>query len=243
MSGHSKWATIKRQKGAADVKRGQAFTKLSMAITLAVKQGGGIGDPDSNFRLRLAIDAAKAANMPKDNIARAIDRASGKNMAHVDEVVYEGFGPHGIAVIVEGATDNKMRTTSEVKNLFDRQGGSMGQPGSVSYLFKQVGRIEVVKKDKSLDDIFLLAVDSGAEDVEESGEVVNVFTKPSDLARVRQLLTQQGIEITEEELEYVPLTKIAMENSESTDQVIAFLEKMEDLQDVQKVYSNIDVDN
>src|SRR5690242_7790795 len=133
MSGHSKWAQIKRQKGANDAKRGATFTKLSNAISIAIRQGGGISDPSSNFKLRLAIDAAKGANMPKENIERAITRASGKDAAAMEEAVYEGFGPGGIAVIVEAATDNKNRTSAEVANIFNKNGGNMGQPGSVSY--------------------------------------------------------------------------------------------------------------
>ena len=148
MSGHSKWAQIKRQKGVNDQKRGKTFTKLGNAITIAIKQGGGIGDPDSNFRLRLAIDIARAENMPKENIERAIKRASAKDAGDFTEVIYEGFAPGGVSVIVEAATDNSMRTTSEVKSVFNKAGASFGQPGSVSYQFKHVGRI-IVKKRQS----------------------------------------------------------------------------------------------
>lgn len=136
MSGHSKWATIKRQKGANDAKRGQLFTKLSKSITLAVREGGGVADPNGNFRLRLAVEAARAANMPKDNIERAISRASGKEMDNLAEALYEGFGPGGFSVIVETLSDNKQRTVSEVKNIFDKNGGSMGSQGSVQYQFE-----------------------------------------------------------------------------------------------------------
>ncbi|HXS14882.1 MAG TPA: YebC/PmpR family DNA-binding transcriptional regulator, partial [Candidatus Saccharimonadales bacterium] len=157
MSGHSKWATIKRQKGANDAKRGALFTKLSKAISIAVTQGVGIGDPAQNFRLRLAVEAARAGNMPKENIERAIERAAGKDGVALEEVVYEVFGPGGVGMIVEAATDNKNRTTSEVANIFNKNGGNMGQPGSVSYQFKQIGQLIMDKKNRTLDDIFLEA--------------------------------------------------------------------------------------
>src|SRR5579883_2068871 len=167
MSGHSKWATIKRQKGANDAKRGVLFTKLSNAISVAVRQGGGVADPTQNFRLRLAVDAARNANMPKENIERAISRASGKDAKAFEEVVYEGFGPGGISVIIEAATDNKNRTTPEVKSIMEKNGGTMGQMGSVAYQFQLIGRITLQKGEKSLDDIFMEAAELGAQDVEE----------------------------------------------------------------------------
>lgn len=170
MSGHSKWSTIKRQKGANDAKKGQQFTKLSIAITLAVKQGGGIGDPNMNPKLRLAVDAARNANMPKDNIERAIERASGKNASEMTEVLYEGFGPGGISVIVEAITDNKQRTTPEIKSIFDKNGGTLGVQGSVGYQFEQKGQITVGKNGHSFDDVFLIAVEQGADDVEDIEE-------------------------------------------------------------------------
>jgi YebC/PmpR family DNA-binding regulatory protein len=177
MSGHSKWSSIKRQKGINDQKRGKTFTKLSMAITIAVKQGGGIADPDSNFRLRLSIDAARAANMPKDNIERAIHRATSKEAGELHEVTYEGFAPGGVSVMVEAFTDNPMRTTSEVKSIFHKAGASFGQPGSVSYQFKHVGEIIVTKNGtNSFDDIFAIAVESGAEDLEDAGDEVFIYT-------------------------------------------------------------------
>jgi len=242
MSGHSKWSTIKRQKGAADLKRGQTFTKLSNAITIAIKESGGITDPDSNFRLRLAIDAARAANMPKDNIQRAIERFNSKNTNNIDEVMYEGFGPYGIGVIVKGATDNKMRTTSEVKNIFERFGGNMGQIGSVSYLFKQLGKLKLKKGSHTLDEIFLIAADCGAEDVVEDEEII-VFTKPEELANVRNVFIQKGIDIEEEELTYLPQTYVKISEEEQINKVVLFLDKIEEQDDVQKIYSNAELDN
>ena len=152
MSGHSKWATIKRQKSVNDKKRGQSFTKLSMSITIAVREGGGVTDPESNFRLRLAIEKARAVNMPKENINRAIERGKGLTGGDTfEQVIYEGFGPGGVAVIVEAATDNKNRTTPVIKNIFDKSGATLGNPGSASYLFEQAGKITVFLEGKSMD--------------------------------------------------------------------------------------------
>ena len=238
MSGHSKWAQIKRQKGANDAKRGATFTKLSNAISIAIRQGGGITDPASNFRLRLAIDAAKAVNMPKENIERAIARVSGKDAAAMEEAVYEGFGPGGIAVIVEAATDNKNRTSAEVANVFNKNGGNMGQPGSVSYQFKQIGQIIVKKLSKSVDDVFMDAADSGAEDIEDAGEEVYIYTNPTDLARVREGLLSKGYEI--EEASIIRKASLTVELSdEDMQKALSFVEKFEEMDDVQQVYTNI----
>lgn len=242
MSGHSKWATIKRQKGATDAKRGVAFTKLSKAITIAVKQGGGIGDPSQNFRLRLAIDAARNANMPKDNIERAIQRAAGKaGEGNMDEVVYEGFGPTGVSIIVEAITDNKNRTTSEVKNTFDKNGGTIGQPGAVAYQFKQIGFIIIDKGEKEFDDILLEAADAGAEDVEEgSDNEAFIYTHPNDLAKVRGVLTEKGYTMKETEIVRKPLTPVTIaEADQAFPKITNLIDKLEALDDVQKVYSNV----
>ncbi len=241
MSGHSKWSTIKRQKGAADAKRGLAFTKLSNAITVAVKQGGGVGDPNSNFHLRLAIDAARAANMPKDNIERAIQRAAGKANEDVEEIVYEGFGPGGFSIIVEAITDNKQRTTPIVKSAFEKNGGSIGTPGSVSYQFQQAGQILLGKDGKSFDDIFNLAVENGAEDVEDGGDVVFVYTKPEELAVVRDGMQKSGIRIQKAELVRKPIHHLQIKDREVAKKALAFMEKIEDLEDIQQVYANFDI--
>lgn len=241
MSGHSKWATIKRQKGVKDVKRGQVFTKLSNAITVAVRQGGNVADPEGNFKLRLAVEAARAANMPKENIERAIERAAGKQEANLEEVVYEGFGPGGFSVIVEGFTDNKQRTVAELKNVFEKNGGTMGAQGSVMYQFEHKGLITVEKGGKLFDDIFLVAVDAGAEDVEESGEEALIYTKPEDLAKIRSFLAEKGISIKNAELIYKPTVLFPISDKNTADKAIAFLEKLEDLDDVQKVFANFDI--
>jgi len=239
MSGHSKWAQIKRQKGLNDQKRGKTFTKLANAITIAVKQGGGIGDPGSNFRLRLAIDAARGLNMPKENIERAIKRASGKDAGEIAEVTYEGFAPGGVSVIVEAATDNTMRTTSEVKSIFNKAGASFGQPGSVSYQFKHVGRIIAQKGSKSYDDIFAIAADLGAEDIEEVGDEVFVYTSLQDLTKVKDALTAADIEVTEAELIREPIMTVEVGDQDKLLRIEHFVNSLEELDDVQKVYTNL----
>ena len=241
MSGHSKWSSIKRQKSINDQKRGKTFTKLSNAITIAVKQGGGIADPDSNFKLRLAIDAARAANMPKENIERAIHRAVSKEAGELHEVVYEGFAPGGVSVIVEAFTDNPARTTSEIKNIFYKAGACFGQPGSVSYQFKHVGEIIVKKGNKSYDDIFAAALDSGAEDLEDVGEEIFIYTDPQDLAKVKDALLSSGLEIAEAGLVRKPVITAEVADKEKFDKIEAFLNSLEELNDVQKVYSNMEV--
>ncbi len=241
MSGHSKWSSIKRQKGINDQKRGKTFTKLSNAITIAVKQGGGIADPDSNFRLRLSIDTARAANMPKDNIERAIQRATSKEAGELHEVTYEGFAPGGVSVMVEAFTDNPMRTTAEIKNIFNKAGASFGQPGSVSYQFKHVGEIIIKKGGKSYDDIFAIAVESGAEDLEDAGEEIFIYTDLPDLAKVRDMLIAKGLGVVEASLVRQPVVTMEVTDKEKFDKIAAFLSSLEELDDVQKVYSNMDV--
>ena len=238
MSGHSKWKTIKRQKGANDAKRGQAFTKLSMAITLAVKQGGGIGDPNKNFRLRLAIDAARAVNMPKDTIERAIDRAAGKQQDEMEEVHYEGFGPGGVSVMVDAITDNKQRTTPEIKSLFDKNGGVLGNPGTVAYQFQQVGQIILEKPSMSLDNIFMLAADAGAEDLLQDGADVVIYTKPENLSQVSDSLRQSNLSILESAIIQKPTLYKELPTQEEADKFTVFIEKIEDHQDVQNVFHN-----
>ncbi|MBI5044511.1 MAG: YebC/PmpR family DNA-binding transcriptional regulator [Candidatus Levybacteria bacterium] len=237
MSGHSKWSTIKRQKGANDAKRGQAFTKMSKAITMAVRQGGGIADPESNFKLRLAIDVARSANMPKDTIDRAIQRATGKSDVVMHEAIYEGFGNGGFSVIVEAITDNKQRTTPEIKSLFDKHGGTLGVPGSVQYKNKQKGEITVKKDGKTLDDIFMLAAEGGADDVEDAEDEVVIYTSPELLSKVRQALVNQGVIINQAEIVYKPIVTKPL-SAQEVEKAISFLEKIEDHDDVQKVYAN-----
>lgn len=241
MSGHSKWAQIKRSKGAADVRRGQAFTKLAKAIIIEVRQSG-IGNPEQNFKLRLFIEKARQMNMPKDTIERAIEKGLGKGEKEesLQEAVYEGFGPGNVAVMVETVTDNKQRTFSEIRQLFERNGGTMGNQGTVAYQFEQKGLITVRKNGKNVDDIFLLAADAGAQDVEEAGEEVLIYTNPEELAKVRDALSAE-LTIIDAELTRKPTLSIPVTDKNTAEQVLAFMDKMESHDDVQKVYSNFDI--
>lgn len=238
MSGHSKWSTIKRAKGATDAKRGATFTKISNAITIAVKQGGGVGDPDQNPRLRLAVELARTNNMPKDNIERAIARASAKGAGELTELVYEGYAPGGVSVIVEAVTDNTNRTTSEVKSLFNKSGASFGGPGAVAYQFEQSGEISVNKNGKAVDDIFMAAAEMGAIDVEDGEEEAIVYTKVQDLSAVKQGLLSQGFEVVDAQISRKPINKVEVDG-EMKDKILNFLSALEDMDDIQKVYSNI----
>ncbi len=243
MSGHSKWSTIKRQKGTKDQKRGQIFTKLSYSITIAVREGGGVTDPNSNFKLRLAVEEARSANMPKENIKRAIDRAMGKQEGGIEEIVYEGFGPGGFSVIVETLTDKRQRTVAEVKNVFEKNGGSMGVAGSVLYQFEKKGVITVAKSGKSLDDIFLIAADNSAEDVEDADDSVIVYTKSEDMAKARNGLQESGLSVIETKLIWKPVSINTLTDKEQASTAIKFIDLLEDLDDVHKVYVNFDIDD
>lgn len=248
MSGHSKWSTIKRSKGIEDAKRGLTFTKLANAITIAAKLGNS-GNPDDNPRLRMAIDEAKSVNVPKENIQRAIDRGLGKLPGQVlEEVIYEGFGPEKTAFIVEGVTDNKMRTLQMVKNLFERSGGALAQVGAVSYMFDHVGEIKLKSKNADLkdkDNEILELIDLGAEDVEEfvdEGEQKYlVYTQGVKVAEVSIKITQAGYTVESSNLIYKPNITIEISDSEKAQKVLDFAEKMEELEDVQKVYANFDI--
>lgn len=237
MSGHSKWSTIKRQKGVADVKRGNLFTKLSNAITIAVKQGAG-SDSNSNFKLRLAMDRARAANMPKENIERAIKRAQGKQEGEFDELLYEGFGPGGVAVIVEAVTDNKQRTVSEVKNVFEKSGGSLGNPGSVSYLFKKKGVVATKKNGISSEELLSNGIDAHVEDMEEESERVIYYIDPQNFSSAKTILEGKGLEVISAEIIYEPTTFVD-QNQETQVQVLNLIDTLSELDDVQKVYTNL----
>ncbi len=241
MSGHSKWSTIKRQKGAADIKRGQAFTKLANAIIMAVRAGGGTTEPASNFKLRLAIDAAKAANMPKDNIERALRRVAGKQEGVVEEIIYEGFGPGGFAVVVDAVTDNKQRTVSELKKVFEKHGGRLGTPGASSYQFQQTGLITVHKDGKTIDEIFLIAADCGAQEVEEVATEVFIYTKIEDVSAVRDELIKRGLTVASVELTRKPQSSIVLTDKVTVGRALHFMQDLSELDDVQKAYANFDI--
>lgn len=245
MSGHSKWSTIKRQKGATDIKRGMTFTKIANNITLAAKLGG-VGDPSLNPRLRLVLDQAKNANMPKDNIQRAIDRGLGKLPGQtIEEVLFEGFGPGKVAYIVEGVTDNRMRILQEVKNMFDRSGGALGSPGSTSYMFDRKGEIKVLGKGGNKDDEMLEIIDLGAEDVEDYDEEgvqkYLVYTTISELNTMSNIITQSGFKVESAELIYKPNILTEIKDKETAEKVLNFTEKLEENSDIQKVFANFDI--
>ncbi len=236
MSGHSKWSSIKRAKGVADAQRGQIFTKLSKEILLAAKAGG--PDPAGNLRLRLAVQKAKENNMPADKIKRAIERgAGGGEGAEMQEVLYEGFGPAGTAVIVEAATDNRNRTVAEVRNVFARSGGNLGETGSVSWNFETRGVVTVAQDGHDADDVALYAIDAGAEDVQLSGETIDVYTQPSDLEAVKKTLEDHGLKVASAETQRVPKTTVQLDEKNAV-QTLRLVEKLESLDDVQKVYFN-----
>lgn len=242
MSGHSKWSTIKRQKGAADIRRGQVFTKLANAITIAAREGGG-GDPASNFKLRLAIDQARAANMPKENIARAIDRGLGKGGVGggLESVTYEGYGPGKVALLVEVVTDNRNRTTSEVRNVIERSGGAFASPGAVSWVFADEGMIVVPKGGRTFEEIFELGAEAGAEDVVEAGDAVQIYTKPDTLEAVKKQLVERGLNPASAEIAKKPASLVTITDNDIAAKILDLMGKLEDLDEVQKVWSNFDI--
>lgn len=239
MSGHSKWATIHRQKETTDAKKGLAWTKVANAIIVAVRQTG-ITDPEKNFKLRLAIEKARALNMPKENIERALRRAQGKQEGKIEEVTYEGFGPEGIAIIVETATDNKQRTAQEIKNIFERGGGKLVGPGSVSYLFEKTALITLEKPQNPQESI-LSIIDLGVEDVEEAQDAIEVYTKIENLEEMKKKLTEAGFKISNFEITMKPKTTVPISDKETCQKVLDFLEKIEEQEDVQKVFANFDI--
>lgn len=235
MSGHSKWSTIKRQKGAKDAARGALFTKLGNAIAIAARSGT---DPETNFALRLAMDKAKAANMPLNNIQRAIDRVKDKNAAQLQEVLYEGYGPGGTAILVECATDNTNRTYPEVRLAFSKHGGNIADKGSVVFQFDHKGMIRVKG---SGDDILMAALDAGAEDVQdEDGESV-IYTANTDLARVRDMLREAGLEILEAELTYVPNNTVEISDAATAGKIMRLMDALDEIDDVTNTHVNFDI--
>lgn len=239
VSGHSKWSQIKRQKGVADAKRGNQFTKMAREIMIAAKQGG--PDPDANFRLRLAIDRARGVNMPKDSIQRAIERGSGGGEgAQMESVVYEGYGPGGVSIMVEAATDNRSRTAPEIRAAFNRHGGKLGESGSVQWLFEQKGIIEIDAKSDAADEISLVAIDAGAEDVQTEDGLVTVYTAPKDFERVKRQIEAAGIKTSSAELSMRPSTTVRVE-ADGAQTLLRLVDALDSLDDVQKVHANFDI--
>ncbi len=235
MSGHSKWSQIKRQKGANDAKRGQLFTKLGREITVAARAGG--GDPDANHRLRLAIQKAREGNMPADNIQRAIQRGvGGGEGSSLDEIVYEGYGPGGVAVLVEAMTDNRNRTVAEVRNVFSRNGGNLGESGSVGWMFEPRGVITISIDGRNAEEIELAAIDAGADDVTVNGAEVTVLTEQGSFDSVRTAL-ESSYSIIDAESTMLPTTTVEPDAKHAV-QVMKLIEKLEDLDDVQRVHTN-----
>lgn len=235
MSGHSKWSTIKREKGAKDAARGALFTKIGNAIAIAARAGT---DPETNFALRLAIDKAKAANMPMDNINRAIQRVADKNAAQLQEVLYEGYGPGGVAILVETATDNINRTYPEVRLAFSKHGGNIAEKGAVAFQFDQKGMIRIKGNG---DDIMMQALDAGAEDVQEENSESIIYTDPKALAKVRDALREQGLEITEAELTYLPNITVEISDKETAAKIMRLMDALEAIDDVTNTHVNFDI--
>ncbi len=238
MSGHSKWSTIKRQKGLKDAHRGAIFTKLSREIIIAARQGG--GDPTTNFKLRLAIQRAKAQNVPNDNIDRAIAKAAGGGAdEQLEELTYEGYGPGGTAILVACLTDNKFRTVSEIRHKFSRSGGNLGETGSVAWQFEAKGLISVPITGHDADEIALTAIDAGADDVTVQDDLVEVLTTPASLETVRKALEAGGLEVENADFAMVPKTTIELDDK-TAHQTLKLIDMLEELEDVQRVYSNAD---
>lgn len=235
MSGHSKWETIKRQKGANDAKRGVVFTKLGNAIAIAARSGT---DPDTNFALRLAIDKARAANMPSSNIDRAIQRVADKSAAQLQELMYEAYGPGGIAIIVEAASDNVNRTFPEVRTAITKHGGSMAEKGAVAFQFERKG---VIRVNATGDDVMMQALEAGADDVqEESGESI-IYTDPKELAKVRNNLREAGVEIADAGLSFVPNNIVKIEDATTAGKIMRMMDALDDVDDVTNTHVNFDI--
>jgi YebC/PmpR family DNA-binding regulatory protein len=241
MSGHSKWSTIKRQKGATDAKRGALFTKVAREISVAARQGG--GDPDANYRLRLAIEKARSVNMPSDNIKRTIDKATGGGEAEqYEEIVYEGYGPGGVAVLVEAQTDNRNRTAAEVRSMFTKSGGQLAGSGAVAWQFEPRGLITVPRSGAlDADEVALAAIDAGAEDVDTDGdEAIEVYTSPGDLETIRKALESAGVPVESAESAMIAKQTVELDASKAR-QALRLVELLEDLDDVSRVTANFDI--
>ena len=238
MSGHSKWSTIKRAKGAADAKRGQLFTKLAKNISVAVRTGGGT-DPEFNFKLRMAIDRARDAAMPNDNIDRAIKRGAGEGKEAIESVTYEGYGPAGSAILIDAVTDNKNRTTQNIRNIFNKAGSKMGEQGSVAWMFESKGQI-LVEKQAGTEDLSLELIDQGVEDVKQLEEGLEIYTLPLDLEKIKRFIESKGIKVLNAEVTMKPAQALEVSEDDSK-KIQTFLDVLSEDDDVVNVYSNVNL--
>ncbi len=239
MSGHSKWSSIKHKKGATDAKRGKIFTKLIKEITVAARTGG--GDPDANPRLRTAIQAAKSENMPKDNIERGIKKGTGElEGVNYEETAYEGYGPGGAAVFVESLTDNKNRAVADIRHIFSKAGGNLGENGCVSWMFDNKGYIVVERKISDEETLMEIAIDAGAEDVREDDDNFEIITDPKDFESVKKAIEDKSISYIDAEITMLPQTTLSLKGKEA-EQMVKLMEALEDCEDVQKAYTNADI--
>jgi len=238
VSGHSKWSQIKRAKGVTDAKRGQLFTKLGREISVAAREGG--PDPEANARLRLAVQRAREANMPMDTIERAIKRVAGSDAAALEEILYEGYGPNGAAIMIEAMTDNRNRTVAEIRNVFKSGGGSLGNAGCVAYLFDSRGIISVQPDGADPDEVALKAIDAGADDFRVDDDGIEIYTAPTQLETVRAALEQEHLAVAGAETAMVPKTTLELDPKDTVT-VLRLMERLEELDDVQRVYSNLEL--
>jgi YebC/PmpR family DNA-binding regulatory protein len=242
MSGHSKWHTIKHKKGALDAKRGKLFTKLIKEITIAARSGGS-GDPNTNARLRKAINDAKAANMPNDTIERATKRGTGElEGVNYDEISYEGYGPGGVAIMINATTDNRNRTVSELRHMLSKNGGNLGESGSVAWMFNKKGQIIIDATSKSEDEMMEIALEAGAEDMQNDGESYQVLTAPEDFHTVLDAIKNKGVEPISSEIAMIPQNTIKLDGSQAT-QMLKLYDALDDHEDVQSVYANFEIDD
>jgi len=239
MSGHSKWSTIKRQKGVNDSKRSAMFTKVAREIAVAARAGG--GDPDANYRLRLAMDKARSINMPADNIKRAIEKATGGgDGVEYEEIIYEGYGPGGVALLVEAATDNRNRTAAEVRSIFAKTGGQLAGSGAVAWQFEPRGLITVAREGADPDEVALAAIDAGAADVDTDADPIEIYTEPGDLEAVRKALDAAGVNVESAEQAMLARQTVSLD-ADHVRKALRLVELLEDLEDVQRVTANVDI--
>jgi YebC/PmpR family DNA-binding regulatory protein len=242
MSGHSKWANIKHRKGKQDAMRGKMFTRIAKEITIAAREGG--GDPDANPRLRLAVQNARAANMPNDNVMRAIKKGTGEIAgAAIEEYVYEGYAPGGVAVILEVATDNKNRTVAEIRSMFSKMGGNLGETNSVAWNFNRKGVIQIATNNKSEDELMEVVLESGAEDMEYDEESTRIICEMENYGTVNKYLSDKGFEIQESKLEYIPQNTVKITDLDLAKKIMKFTDAFEDHDDVQNIFTNVEIDD